>query len=172
MSLSLGQKGVTELLWWCRVLQVATGWCGLGGALSQRSLTWICVVPLGMFQGNQQRLQEGEGGAWSAGGSPEGGSCAGFIPTPSACPHKAQKHKRCPPGLPARALGRSQGARGRLLALCPFGTCCPFPSECPVPSPACLLPNSLRAVAEVLHREHLGLLPTACHTEEQFLGLL
>lgn len=124
---------------------------------------------LGMFQGNQQRLQEGEGGAWSAGGSPEGGSCVGFIPTPSACPHKAQKHKRCPPGLPGRALGRAQGARGRLLALCPFGTCCPFPSECPVPSPACLLPKALRAVAEVLHREHPGLLPTAGGT---VLGLL
>lgn len=90
----------------------------------------------------------------------------------SACHHEPEEHKQCLPGLPARALGHARAARGRLLALCPSGTCCPFPSECPVPSPASLLPKALQAVAEVLHRQHPGLLPTACHTEELFLDLL
>lgn len=39
------------------------------------------------------------------------------------------------------------------------GTCWPCPSECTVPSPASLLPKALQAVAELLHREHPGILP-------------
>lgn len=49
------------------------------------------------------------------------------------------------------------------------GTCWPCPSECTVPSPASLLPKALQAVAELLHREHPDLLPTACHTQELLL---
>lgn len=60
-------------------------WFGRCSEPEESNVDLCCA--LGMFQGNQQRLQEGEGGAWSAGGSPEGGSCAGFIPTPSAWHH-------------------------------------------------------------------------------------